>query len=795
MRRSSLDPNARLAIGYAPVLGLMLVALSSCVQAPEPDTGVLPAAAPVSATAGAGAPGFRAAQEVFDARCAVCHGCYDAPCQVVLTSPEGVSRGASKEAVYDGTRLLDVAPSRLFVDATTTAGWRERGFFSVLGETTDPADNLMKLMLELGAAHSFAAGDKLPDAVDLEITRELSCAKPDEFADYVQEHPLGGMPYGTASLSEAEQATLAGWMAAGAPTDVLRKPLRARARAEMASWETFLNGTTLKERIVARYLYEHWFLAHLYFDDLPEGPFFRIVRSRTPPGQPVDELATRRPWNPPGADRFWYRLRRIESTIVHKTHTLYELGEARQERLRELFLASEWTPSGFPGYEPDLASNPFVSFAEIPARARYQFLLDNAQYFVMMFIRGPVCRGQIAVNVIEDHFFVAFLDPDHDLSVTDPAFLEGAKEDLNLPAEHLSDLVPGEFFIQYGLENRAYLDRREALYAAAYPKGPALGHIWDGDGNNSNALLTVFRHWDNASVLTGWVGGWPETGWVIDFPIFERIYYDLVAGFDVFGDASHQAATRLYMDHLRMQSENIFLSFLPAERREAIHASWYVGATNSLDYRYVDALQNTERPTQISFRGPAVREDFLAQVLQYNAAVAGPADLLNRCAQPPCLRPGATAMEQRVEAVLEPLAAKRGPWVALLPEVTRLRVRSGGELEAWTLVHNLAHTNVAYMFDEDARLLPAEDTLTIVRGYLGSYPNFAFDVELEELAEFSTALVGVRTEADFSRLAARWGVRRTDTDFWPVLDWFTADFKQRQPTAAGLFDIGRYKNR
>jgi hypothetical protein len=59
----------------------------------------------------------------------------------------------------------------------------------------------------------------------------------------------------------------------------------------------------------------------------------------------------------------------------------------------------------------------------------------------------------------------------------------------------------------------------------------------------------------------------------VDFPIFERIYYTLVADFDVFGNVAHQVSTRLYMDHLRMQSETLYLAFMPAQRREEIRAS------------------------------------------------------------------------------------------------------------------------------------------------------------------------------------------------------------------------------
>jgi len=126
--------------------------------------------------------------------------------------------------------------------------------------------------------------------------------------------------------------------------------------------------------------------------------------------------------------------------------------------------------------------------------------------------------------------------------------------------------------------------------------------------------------------------------------------------------------------------------------------------------------------------------------------------------------------------------------------VTRLRVRQGERAISYTMVHNRAHTNVAYMFDEKERLVPSDDTLTIVRGYLGSYPNFAFDVEASDLEKFRDALTDVDSADDLERLASRFGVRRTSPAFWSTMDWMTADFAKRQPTAAGLFDLGRYEN-
>ena len=99
-----------------------------------------------------------------------------------------------------------------------------------------------------------------------------------------------------------------------------------------------------------------------------------------------------------------------------------------------------------------------------------------------------------------------------------------------------------------------------------------------------------------------------------------------------------------------------------------------------------------------------------------------------------------------------------------------------------------------YMFHEENRIDSSKDTLTIVRGYLGSYPNFAFDVDLNQLDAFIAALQAALSEDEFSALAGRWGVRRTDPQFWPTMDWFVSDFQEQSPTEAGLFDLARYGN-
>src|SRR5262249_29766723 len=153
--------------------------------------------------------------------------------------------------VYDNARLFNATPTRLGIDGRGTEDWRAKDFHSVL-DGAAPGGALLARMLALGAARPFAAREPLPASVPLATDRTLSCPAAGEFDRYARDHPQGGMPYGTAPLTSDELRTLATWLERGAPgpaTDAAPEP------TDVAVWEAFLNGTSLKERIVARYLY------------------------------------------------------------------------------------------------------------------------------------------------------------------------------------------------------------------------------------------------------------------------------------------------------------------------------------------------------------------------------------------------------------------------------------------------------------------------------------------------------------------------------------------------------------
>ncbi|MEO7854087.1 MAG: fatty acid cis/trans isomerase [Rubrivivax sp.] len=304
---------------------------------PDPkrfDTPALPATAELSH--------HEQIQPILSRRCVVCHGCYDASCQLKLGAWEGVARGSSKLPVYDAERLREAPPTRLFVDAQLPSQWRAKGFDAVLNERRDtPVDNLsgsvLYQSLALKQQHPLLAQPVLGEAFDFSIDRDNACPRIDQFADHAARNPLAGMPYGLPGLSADEQAKLTRWLAAGSPYegDV---PLSTLQSEQVRQWEVFLNGPSLKERLMSRYLYEHLFLGHLHFDADPAHRSFRIVRSASPMGQPVQIIATRRPYDDPGTSNFYYRLEPEREVILAKTHMPYALNPARMDKYRRWFL-------------------------------------------------------------------------------------------------------------------------------------------------------------------------------------------------------------------------------------------------------------------------------------------------------------------------------------------------------------------------------------------------------------------------------------------------------------------------
>jgi hypothetical protein len=555
---------------------------------------------------------------------------------------------------------------------------------------------------------------------------------------------------------------------------------------EVQAWEAFLNGDSPKEQLMSRYLYEHLFLGHLYFESDPAHRVFRIVRSGAPPGQPAVPIAARRPYDDPGLARVYYRLTPERETILAKTHIPYALGPGRMAKFRTWFLAPAYTVNAMPSYAPATASNPFIAFGAIPPDSRYRFMLDEAQYFIMNFIKGPVCRGQLALDVIEDRFWVYFVDPEAGLQEATAELLARQAGNLRLPASLGSDTIGVGPWLEFARLERRYLQAKSRALdqALAAPGKDDLARIWNGDGRNPNAALTVFRHFNSASVVQGLVGEPPKTAWVIGYPLFERIYYLLVAGYDVYGNLGHQLESRLYMDFMRMEGEFNFLVLLPMAARQPTAEYWYRGAPDEAKEYVYGRNASFDRETGIDFRTSDPQRELYGLLQARLAPVLAPRFDLS------------TVADEGLRRELQALAALRGASTAWLPELVFVRVEEPARpAQYFTLIRNTAHSNVTHLFEEKNELLPAENTLTVVPGFIGAYPNAIYRVGRAELPALAAAIRGLGSEDDYRKLADRFVIRRTDPAFWAASDAMNDAYTQSRPLEAGLFDLNRLENR
>jgi hypothetical protein len=745
---------------------------------------------------------------VLDSRCVVCHGCVDAPCQLKLSSYEGITRGASKERVYDGARLLGAPPTRLFIDAQTTAEWRTKGFHAVLAENASTQEerleqSVLYQLLRLKQLNPQPRFGMLPDSMDVSLDREQVCTTREKFDKYAKKHPGWGMPYAMPNLSDDEYRVLVQYLAQGAPP--LPVPTTSAAvHDQITRWEAFLNDRSLKQQLSSRYLYEHLFQAHIHFDGSPTREFYRLVRSSTPPGEPIQEIATVRPYDSPGSDPFYYRLRLYPASIVAKTHMVYTFSDKRMARYRALFLEPDYSVTELPSYDAAIASNPFKAFRQIPVNSRYRFLLDDAHFIIEGFIKGPVCRGQIALNVIEDRFWVVFADPDADLASSRPEFLDEMADYLELPAVTGSTLRVINVWRDYARRQNEYINARQANMVKVAPGvedlNAAMQYIWDGDGTNPNAALTIFRHYDSASVEKGFIGDYPGTAWIIDYPLLERIHYLLVSGFNVYGNAGHQLLTRLYMDFLRMEGENNFLLFIPVGERRRILDSWYVGIRTNME-KSMGSMDWLDVETVSDYKTDDPQRELYDRMIGRLGPMVGEPSYLYRCSGDACIDPAADEIKQKADQAMRTIAGIKGEHLRVFPDVALVRVKTGDPVtdRAYTIIRNKAYLNVTSMFSNEKDRHEMRDinndSLTVVEGIEGSYPNFFFVVEPRELEDFTSRLLAVVTRDDYERLVGIYGVRRTSDTFWETADWFQDYYAEHEPLIYGILDLNRYANR
>ena len=185
---------------------------------------------------------------------------------------------------------------------------------------------------------------------------------------------------------------------------------------------------------------------------------------------------------------------------------------------------------------------------------------------------------------------------------------------------------------------------------------------------------------------------------------------------------------------------------------------------------------------------------------QYLGSLAGDGDYINRCASDKCA-PKVSKNILRADKAMQRAAKMDGLIIEFLPDVAFVRVKMGAKPEqdlAYTMISNKAYKSVSSMFEGEKigdRRDYQYDTQTVVRWLEGSYPDFFYVVELEDIERFVEAYNAIENRQQYEAFVARYGQRRTSEDFWLHADWFNQQYAREQPILSGILDLNRYQNR
>ena len=725
-------------------------------------------------------------QPIFNRRCIACHGCLGSPCNVKLDSFRGADRGGFGVNPYSGHIY---ASPRVGMDVVQTTGeWRRRGFYPILDREGTSSDRLNRSLLYkmviAGCQHNqpgFSREAVMP--VYVKRFNHRCSANPASLDAYLEANPAAGMPFGLPAIAGADLEKLTAWVANGSPGPTQQELQQAEAvtsQGAVAEWEDFLNDSDPRNRLVARYIFDHVYQASIVLEESP-GDFFRLVRSETPATRMATVIDTPLPYDDPyayaGVDRFWYRLQKVTTPRVQKNHFVWRLNKASLAHLEELFLGRGWdrTQDMNP---PWGVGNPFLVYRAIPAEARALFLLENAEVIVGGITYGPVCLGQVATYAIKDHFWVYFLDPRYDPSVQNP---------------------------KLGLDTwSTMMDRSpigDAEYAVAYeeaqkkltPEGLTVDAVWNGDRKNPNAWLTVLRHETNVSVMKGRQGGIPRSQWLITYSGFERLYYDTVASYKYWDGDLGKLETLVFFNFLRQEMEDNFLLLLPQKDRDPIRQRLSHGVFGAIG-RFLVPFPDRNLPGGVEGDPPQPLLDVIDRLQAYmGPAVSGPVDTLN-----PEIKPN-ISLDQPINSyarwitavsLLTETTAYKFP--RFLPSVVLLRLNDGGESRVYSLIANRVYKTQFALLFQNGEALPDEYTMSVYPTIVGGFPNLFMELDLAQAPAFLKELRSVQTLDEWKAFRNRYGVLRNSGRFWSALDWFNDwNFKHRGEEA-GYLDLSYY---
>jgi len=251
------------------------------------------------------------------------------------------------------------------------------------------------------------------------------------------------------------------------------------------------------------------------------------------------------------------------------------------------------------------------------------------------------------------------------------------------------------------------------------------------------------------------------------------------------------------MDFLRMEGELNFLSYMPKDKRLPMFKSWYIGDDDAQDLTDLSMLH---RGTKVTYATPYPKSEFIEQVVNDHLLKSTNIkfDDINYFKEgqfPPPMPKEFHTLEDFQNAARSLTAPGTG-FISYITDnginVMLMRIiLDDGTSVVRSLVINRWHDNVNSLFNGE-QSNPKKDTLDIVKGSIGSYPNLFATVRFKDLPDFFDLIKNFDGTQHYKKKIRKYFIGRADDKFWETFDWFQNHFNEADPLQAGLYDLNRY---
>jgi hypothetical protein len=241
------------------------------------------------------------------------------------------------------------------------------------------------------------------------------------------------------------------------------------------------------------------------------------------------------------------------------------------------------------------------------------------------------------------------------------------------------------------------------------------------------------------------------------------------------------------------------LEFMPLDERENIMQEWNIGIKlDKLNYHH------SKMPAKIKFATADHKREFIETLIKdhFNPKCGVTFDPINYLAAGASY-PKLPREYKTIDHFLQGFRAAVRPGTQVVQSLTdtndnlaylRIRVNDTDDKDdvVLSLVVNRWHDNVAEMFSEKDNLNHKLDNIDFLPGFIGSYPNYLFDIKLSELPEFFDMISHFNIKDGSLEKIKKFGINRGQDDFWEHFDWFQKRYLEDEPIQGGLFDLNRY---